>query len=128
MAATWRFVDKRVSARRDLAKDQTLIWRLGRAIRAILTTDRKRQAEEEGAKVEAMLGVDPPLHWEAWHRIKGWCNSAVDHALPPARVTLERITAERVELYSYVPPPGKNIPIYVQPFPVDDSVLTEEEV
>ena len=27
---------------------------------------------------------------------------------------------ERVELYSYVPPPGMNIPIYVQPFLVED--------
>ena len=31
-------------------------------------------------------------------------------------------------MYSYVPPPGKNIPISVQPFPVDDSVPTEDEI
>ena len=74
--------------------------------------------------MEALLGSDPPLHREAWHRIKGWYKDAVDCALPPAWVTLERITAERVELYSYVPPPGMNIPISVQPFPVDDSVPT----
>ena len=52
----------------------------------------------------------------------------VDHAPPSARVALERITAERVELCSYVSPPGKNIPIYVQPFPVDDSVPTVDEI
>ena len=52
----------------------------------------------------------------------------VDRALPPAWVTLERITAERVELYSYVPPPGTNTPISMQPFPVDDSVPTEDEI
>ena len=34
----------------------------------------------------------------------------------------------RVELYSYVPPLGTKIPISVQPFPVDDSVLTEDEI
>ena len=71
-AATWRLVDKRVSARRDLAKDQTLIWRLVRAIRAGLTKDRRRRAEEAGAEVEVLLGADPPLHREEWHRIKGW--------------------------------------------------------
>ena len=49
----------------------------------------------------------------------------VDHDLTPAWVNLERMTVERVELYSYVPPPGKNIPISVQLFPVDDSVPTE---
>ena len=67
---------------------------------------------------------DPPLHQEAWHRIKGWHKAAVDFAPPPAWVTLERTTAERVELYSYVPPPGKNIPISVEPFPVDNLVPT----
>ena len=40
------------------------------------------------------------------------------------REALEQITAEQVDLYSYVPSPGKNIPISVQPVPVDDSVPT----
>ena len=79
-----------------------------------MTTYRRRRAEEAGAEVEALVGEDPPLHREAWHRIKGLYKAAVDHAPPPARVTLKRITAERVELYIYVPPPGKNIPISVQ--------------
>ena len=110
MATTWRLVNERVSTRRDLEKDWDLIWRLGRAIRASLRTDRKRQTEEVGEEVEALLGPDPPLYREAWHRIKVWYKAAVDHAQPPARVTLERITAERVELYSYVPPPGLTYP------------------
>ena len=46
----------------------------------------------------------------------------------PTRVTLERITAERVEIYSYVPPQGDNIPIYVESLLVDDSVHTEEDI
>ena len=33
-----------------------------------------------------------------------------------------------MELYSYVPPQGTNIPISVEPFPVDDSVPTEDEI
>ena len=59
---------------------------------------------------------------------KGWHKAAVDCAPPPARVTLERITAKRVDIYSYVPSLGTNIPIYVNPVPVDDSVPTEEEI
>ena len=70
-ATTWRFVDKRVSTRRDIAKDQALVQRLGRSIRASLRTDRKRRAEEAGAEVEALLGTEPPLHQEGWHQIKG---------------------------------------------------------
>ena len=66
------------------------------------------------------MGEDPPLHRQSWHQIKGWYKAVVDHDLTPAWVNLERMTVERVELYSYVPPPGKNIPISVQMFPVDD--------
>ena len=74
------------------------------------------------------VGGGPPLRREAWHRIKGWYKAAVDHAPPPTQVTLKQIMAERVELYSYVPPPGNNIPISIQPFPVEDSVPTEDEI
>ena len=128
LATTWRLFNERVSARRDLAKDQALIQRLVCAIKASLREDRKGRAEEAGEEVETLLGSDPPLHREAWHQIKGWYKATVDRAPPPARVTLERITAERVELHSYVPPPGTNIPISVQLFPVDDSVPTEDKI
>ena len=72
--------------------------------------------------------MDPPLHREARHQIKGWYRAAVDRALPPALVTLKRITAEQVELYRYISPPGANIPISVEPSPVDDWVTTEDEI
>ena len=65
---------------------------------------------------------------EAWQQLKGWYKAAVDCAPPPARATLERITAERVNLYSYVPSPGTNIPVTARPVPVDDSVPTEDDI
>ena len=33
-----------------------------------------------------------------------------------------------MEIYSYIPPLGTNIPISLEPFPVDDSVPTEDEI
>ena len=39
---TWRLVDEKVSARRDIAKYQVLIKRLGRAIKPSLLEDRKQ--------------------------------------------------------------------------------------
>ena len=63
--------------------------------------------------METLMGLDPPLHQVAWHRIKRWYKAAVNQSPLPARVTPERIMAEQVELYSYVPPPGTNTPIYV---------------
>ena len=47
---------------------------------------------------------------------------------PPSRATIERITAERTELYSRVPSPGENIPVTVEPALIDDSVPTEDEI
>ena len=75
-----------------------------------------------------MLGSDPPLHRDSCHRIKGWYKVVVDGALPSAWVALEWITANRVELYSYVPPPVTNIPISMHPFLLDDSVPMEDEI
>ena len=54
--------------------------------------------------------------------------AAVNRAPPPARAMLERITAERVELYSHVPPPGDNIPVTVTPADIDESVPTEDDI
>ena len=79
-----------------------------------LRDDKRRREEEAGAEVEVILGSDPPLHQEAWHQIKGWYQDGVKRALPPASVTLQRMTAGRVELYNYVLPPGANIPFFVE--------------
>ena len=98
MAKTWGLVDVRVSARRDIAKYQVLIWRLGCAIKESLREGREQQSEEAGSEVETLFGSDHPLHREAWHQIKGWYKDAVDHAPPPDWVYLKWITAEMVEL------------------------------
>ena len=78
--------------------------------------------------MEALVGAYPPLMQEAWHRIQGLYKDAVNCAPPPARVKLERITVERVALYSYVPPQGDNIPFHIEPFLVDDLVPEEGEI
>ena len=118
---TWRLIDARVSAQQGTGV-QMRIRRLGRAIRASLQGDRRRRVETAETDVEALLGGDPPNAKEARRRLKGWYRAAVNRAPPPARATLERITAERVDLYSYVPSPGENIPVTVTPADVDDSV------
>ena len=74
--------------------------------------------------VEALLQEDPPNARGAWRRMKGWYKAAAKRVLPPARATLERITAEQTELYRRVPPPGENIPVNVDPTHIDDSVPT----
>ena len=69
-----------------------------------------------GAEVEALVKADPPLIQEAWYRIQGRYKAAVYRTLSPARVTLKRITAERVALYIRVLPPGDSIPVEIETF------------
>ena len=116
---TWRLVDKRVSTRRG-TRVEARILRLRQAIEASLKGDRKRRVETVGEEVETLLGADPPNPKEAWRRLKGWYKAAVIRARPPARATLKRITAERVNLNSNVPSLGENIPVKVRPVKMDD--------
>ena len=88
---------------------------LGRTIQASLQGDRKRRVETAGQDLETLLGEDPPNPKESWRRLKGWYKAAFNRSPPPARATLKRITAERVDLYSYVPSPGGKHPGYCHP-------------
>ena len=81
-----------------------------------------------GEEIERLLVEDPPLHKESWHQMKGWYRAAFERTPKPAQVTLYWITAERVDLYQHVPPPGENIPKSVEPFQVENSVPTEDEI
>ena len=115
---TWRLIDKRVSTRQDPRYGREFNRLLGKAVQKSLTADRRRRADEAGAGVEALVKADPSLIQEAWYRLQGWYKAAVDRAPPPARATLKRVTAERVALYSGVPPPGDSIPFNIEPFAV----------
>ena len=106
MEETWRLVDERVFAQRGTGV-QKMIQRLGRAIRASLQGDIKRRVEIAGQEVETLLGEDLPNAKEARRRLKGWYKATVNQAPPPAQATLKQITAERVDLYSYVSSRGR---------------------
>ena len=55
--------------------------------------------------LEILIRGYPSLPHEVWRRMWGWYRAAVYHAALPSRITLERITAERMELYRAVHPP-----------------------
>ena len=124
---TWRLINERVSARRGTGV-RMRIRRLGRAIRESLKGDRKRRVDAAGTDVEALLGRDWPNSKEAWQRMKGGYKAAVNRDPLPAQATLERITAKRVELYSYVPPRRENIPVTAIPSDVVDLVPKVDEI
>ena len=47
---------------------------------------------------------------------------------PPAYIKLSQITTERVELYHQVPPHGEIIPIEEDPFLIDDSIPSMDDI
>ena len=58
----------------------------------------------------------------------GWYRDLANRPPPPACVSLETLTAERVELCAHVPPAGLPIPKEVASFPVDDNIPGQEEI
>ena len=57
----------------------------------------------------------------------GWYKYAIDPP-PPPRVTIERMTSERKELYYHVPTPGRPIPVEVISFSVEDSIPEKVDI
>ena len=60
--------------------------------------------------------------------MRGWYKKAVDRPPPLSRVDIATMMAERVELYRYIPPPGHPIPVGLQPFQVDESILEDKYI
>ena len=82
--STWRLINERVSAFRDPQYGQAFKRRLGKEVQKSLATDRRQQADELGAELEALVKAAPPLIQEAWYRLQGCYKAAVDRAPPPA--------------------------------------------
>ena len=60
--------------------------------------------------------------------MKGWYKDADDWALPPARITLDWITVERVALYRHIKPLGEKTPISIKYLPLDELVPMEYKI
>ena len=60
--------------------------------------------------------------------MRGCYRDAANRPPPPARISLDNLTEEHVELYAHVLPPEKPIPIKVALLPVDDTISGEEGV
>jgi hypothetical protein len=125
---SWKLIDTRLALRRAVGHDQAAIRRLTRRIQASLQADRKLRVEKAGDNVEALLQKEPPDLQGAWNALKGWYRVAGDRAPPPSWDTLEKVTAEREDLYRKETPPGESIPIMVEPVAVSDEIPAMEEI
>jgi hypothetical protein len=122
----WKLVDHRAMLRRKGMLSQTAAHGLGRQVKAQLAADRIKRAKNAASTIEGCLAVGDFV--EAWGNLKGWYCSVEDRAPKACPETLALQTAERVELYTTVPPPGWLTPINVTPIPVPDGTPTDHEI
>ena len=78
--------------------------------------------------METLLTSDPPLVKEAWRWMQGWYKTAYNLPPPPVCISLAHITAEQVEVYRKVPPPGDNMTIETSPFSIDDYIPLMDKI
>ncbi len=105
---------------------QTVAHGLGWQVKGQLAADRIKRAKNTVSMIEGCLAVGDFV--EAWRYLKGWYRLVEDRARKACPETLALQTAERVELYTMVPPPGWSMPINVTPIPVPDGTPTDHEI
>ena len=71
--------------------------------------------------VEPLLMSNPNLIKEAWRQMWGCYKEATNFPLPPSCVTIAMMTVDRVALYTWVPLPGKNMPMEAATFPINNK-------
>ncbi len=82
---------------------QTASRGLGRQVKAQLATDCIKCAKNTASTIKGCLAVGDFV--EAWHSFKGWYCLVEDQAPKACPEMLASQLAERVELYTTVPPP-----------------------
>ena len=80
--------------RRETMRFQQLLCRLGHQLKASLHEDYRQRVETAGIYIETLLVFYPPLAKEAWTIMKGLYHDSNNSTPTPARITIERITAE----------------------------------
>ena len=126
--ASWRLVDqKNALCRLPGPLNYTEYRRLTRRLKASFQEDRKQRTATAGALAEAELNQDPPRIKEAWNIIRRWFITVEDRPLPPSREDLQKVTNDRIKLYTKSLPPDR-IPILVAQFDIDDVVPEPDEI
>ena len=121
---TWDLIDRRAALRKYGSLTQRVERQLGRRIKQSLKSDRQERARKAGVEITDHLSNGELK--DAWSVAKRWYRLASETAPKPCYHSLEKQTAERVDLYQNVVSPGDDIPIHVEPFEIRDDVPTEQ--
>lgn len=121
---TWNLIDWRTDARR--LGQSTLVRELGRAIRSSLNKDHKARTARVATVIEQHLTKGDI--WEAFGALKGWYRDAGPRPTLPSQEAIDTTRVEYEQLYQRNPPTLPEIPIHINPFSINDTPPSEEEV
>ena len=110
-APTWELIDRRATLRQQGKLSKRMSRLLGRRIASGLKGDRQQRAANVAGDIERLLASGETK--EAWRCLKGWYKAASDAAPAASQLSLAAQTAERIDLYRKVLPPGDPLPIHV---------------
>jgi hypothetical protein len=96
------------------------------AIYTLLKGDRTAHAAQVGESIVPNL-AEGNVH-EAFHHLKGWYRAAMETQAWPCFQTIEKQTAERVDLYQQCESPGLPVAINIAPVDVRDNTPTNREI
>ncbi len=105
---------------------QTAARGLGWQVKARLAADRLKCTKNTASTIKGCLAVGDFV--EAWRNLKGWYHLVEDRAPKACPETLASQTAERVELYTAVPPLGWSMPLNVTPIPAPEGTPMDHEI
>ncbi len=125
-APTWALIDRRAMLRQQGKLSKRMTRLLGRQISSGLKGDRQQRAANVAGNIEGLLASRETK--EAWQCLKGWYKAASDTAPTASPMSLAAQTAERVDLYRKVPPPGDPLQIHVDKVDIPDGPPSDGEL
>ena len=125
-APTWELIDRRATLRQQGKLSKRMSRLLGRRIASGLKGDRRQRAADMAGNIKGLLAGGETK--EAWRCLKGWYKAASDAAPAASQLSLAAQTAERVDLYRKVPPPGDPLLIHVDKADIPDGPPSDGEL
>ena len=108
---TWLLIRQRTSLRRAGQLRRAKGTCMQCAIHSVLKLDQAAQTAQAGNSIVAELAKGNVQ--EAFRHLKGWYQTATETQAKPCFLTMEKQTAERVDLYRQCDPPGDPVVITV---------------